>query len=1316
MIIEHPRTGSRLGGGLGLVLGLALLWAPLLPPEARGAPLAPPDSAGVSRNFRYLFGLGPDQASAGQLEVRNSVLNLDQHVAVGWPDSPLKVETRLATGDLDGDGRDEVVVGFAASTPSGLPAGRFQVLDDDYSHWCWGQVDWPDYNAVNGETRPAVGDVDGDGKAEIFIGLGPGGDGLIQIFRLGAAGVEAIGWTDINWSDYGLDNGETWPALGDIDGDGKAELVIGFGNRGGGTFLVKKTFDESLLAAGLDPWRDEFQGNLAWSDYAKRSGETRPAVGDLNGDRVGEIVLGLGPSGGGNLEIFDVISSTPTYRTTLGIDWPEYNSLSGETRPAIGDIDDDQRGEIIVGLGAGGGGYVDLFEDALAGFSAIDSLRMGSADYQRLEGSSWPAIQREGGDSLQPQTNQSVSVAATTLTYYQLLLQQTGSGNGTLSGGGTFPAGTPVTPSATPADGSTFAGWSPTSCGSPFSLAADTTCTATFTLLPRYTLTAKISGTGTVTSEPAGIYCGLSCTASYANTKTVTLTPTPAIGQQFTGWSGACSGTASCVVAMTAARSVTAGFKPITGYAERGITGSQTDAGQRQVQPLSQGPARYVETHSARALTLGFDSLDLTVATADAAAYSLSASADPAYASPRAALRVGGDRQAVGFDVAQQPLVETRLHLLFPQPLQPGVDYHLEACAALGGASDPQAPCHRIPVRYEPERVSGSIQVDQVGYAPATPKIAFLGNWLGTAGPLPLDATAFEVIDDASGAVVFTGQARLTAAADPWSGNDVHQADFSALDRPGRYRLRVPGLGVSDPFAIAADVYDAPYRAVMRLFYHSRNSTPVVAPWAEPGYERPQGGVPAAMDAAFHAAVASSPLSAGSTTDTGPEARHPVRRGWFDAGDYGQYVPNAAPLWFLVGAAFDLAPNRFQDGDLNIPESGNGIPDVLDELEWGLDWLLSMQDPADGGVWFRVASRTWDSVPPHLIATPRLLAEKTSHATAAFAAACALHARLIRPYRPERADQALAAARRAWQFLTTHADWPAEGQLYKNPSGVSAGDYADATLGDNRLWAAAELLRTTGEATYRTAFETLLPQVKIDPTRIVSFNEFTLAGLWAYLLTNDPGRNASLVTKARTDLIAGADWRIRMAKDNPYRVPTHHAMGLAGWGSLGVSTRAAFILMQAYRLTGKADYLDWAWQSPHYQLGANPQSLSYLSGFGARSPRYPLNKLTKNGVVGAPIQGIPILGPHFYLPALWREMVGVNNSYLPPVMTSSALPTDPAEYLKLYPVMRRYTDSRGVPPMSEPTVSDYAQVGITFGLLRRGGLKQDIDALGKVPQ
>jgi uncharacterized repeat protein (TIGR02543 family) len=477
-----------------------------------------------------------------------------------------------------------VVIGFAPANQSGLPGGRFQVLDDDYSHLAWGQVDWPEYNAANGETRPAVGDIDGDGKAEILIGLGTGGEGLIELFRIEDAALSPIGWTDIHWREYSQANGETWPAMGDIDGDGRSDLAIGLGRSGAGNFLIKKGFDEARLTAGADPWIGEDQGTLTWTDYAKQVGETRPAVGDLNGDGKPEIAIGLGPSGAGQVEVFDYLASSLVYKTTLQAGWPDYNAANGETRPVIGNIDSDRAGEIMIGLGTGGDGYVDLFDDALTQFNSLNPLQLGSADYQRNTGSIWPAFKHQ-----QLAAARTMSEPPATVDY-QLSVLKNGTGDGTIGGGGRFASGTSVTPTATAIAGSIFAGWTPTTCATAFALTADTTCTATFNLLPTYALSVSRVGSGAVTSLPTGINCGGDCKASFVSATAVTLTPTPAAGYTFTGWSGVCTGAGACQIPMGAARTVTATFKAIPNYVERGITAQQTDAPPSQVQTLSSGP------------------------------------------------------------------------------------------------------------------------------------------------------------------------------------------------------------------------------------------------------------------------------------------------------------------------------------------------------------------------------------------------------------------------------------------------------------------------------------------------------------------------------------------------------------------------------------------------------------------------------------------------------------------------------------------------------------------------------------------------------
>jgi hypothetical protein len=733
--------------------------------------------------------------------------------------------------------------------------------------------------------------------------------------------------------------------------------------------------------------------------------------------------------------------------------------------------------------------------------------------------------------------------------------------------------------------------------------------------------------------------------------------------------------TAACLALILTAAAVS-GVQETDIAAGNGITALAPAEATRSGRSL---PAVQLRSH--RALTLLMPGLEPRHSKLSAADFHLQSDQDLAYREPQTAQRIGLDRQATGHSDDRTAITETRLHLLFTHPLRAGRTYRLTA---------PAAGLHGLPVSWQPEVNTGSIQINQVGYAPAARKQAFVGNWLGTAGPLPVDAGCFRVLDHATGKPVLEGTLARRATADPWSGNDVYTADFTALQTNGRYRLEVPGLGRSDLFRIAPDVYDPVYRTVARHFYHHRNSTAIRAPWAAPGHERP-GGIPARHDAVYHPAVADSPLGRGEPAS----GRHPVSGGWFDAGDYGQYIPNAAPVWYVISAALDIAPQRFRDGDLNIPESGNSLPDLLDELEWGMNWALDMQDPADGGVYFRVASATWDGGLPQQVDDDRLIAEKTTHATAAFAAMAAIHARLLADARPERAATVLAAARQAWRFLQERPQWPAEGERYRNPPGIHAGEYPDPSAQDNILWAAAELYRSTGERKYHDAFRELVEQVKIDPTGVVSFKDQGMAAHWAYLMAPWRGRDEALLKRARDIFLAAADWRIRKMQEHPYLAPVHQHRGFLGWGSFAHSSRATLTLFQAWHLSGKLHYLEWAWQTPHPQLGANPQSITYITGIGARSPRFPLSKLSQHDGIDAPLPGIPVNGPHAHLPALWASMRTTNNAYYPAAETPQPGGDDDG-----YPVLRRYTDSHYLPPMSEPTVAEVARTAVAFGLLR----------------
>lgn len=708
-------------------------------------------------------------------------------------------------------------------------------------------------------------------------------------------------------------------------------------------------------------------------------------------------------------------------------------------------------------------------------------------------------------------------------------------------------------------------------------------------------------------------------------------------------------------------------------------------------------PVLGVVLQSSRAINVRFSALDLPVSATNAAFYTLSSTTDAAFSTPVSASKVGYDRQTTSFTTAVIPktINETRLHLLFPFSMHQGQRYTLKLNGAIVNGIPLAAPASSIHFSFNNCRISPSIQVSQAGYLPSSPKFAYVGNWLGTAGAMPVDNTVYQVIDASSGAIKLSGNATLRAAADPWSGNDVYEVDLSALKVAGSYRLLIDGMGVSQPFKVDVNMAENIYRKVMRVLYHVRNGTVISAPYAEPGYERPQGGIAANLDGVFHAALTSVayPFNNGEVANQ----YHPVSKGWFDAGDYGQYIPNAAIAFWAVGVAMDLAPTGFADGELNIPESTNGIPDVIDEIGWEMDWALSMQDTIDGGVYFRIASETWNVSLPHLVALPRFIYEKTTHATANFAAMAAIYARLIKPYDAARSATALAAAEHAWVFLQTHVQWPAAGITYTNPAKTHSGTYSDKSAQDNLLWASAELLRTTGLQKYRTYYQTHVATVVADATNIPQFNKVAMAAHWAYAMLAPP--SDPYAAQARASIISSSDWRVRQANTHPYRAAMHHYIGWAGWGSFGQSSRAVLPLLQGYALNGNKNYLQTAYATLYPELGANPQSMSYITGIGVISPQDPLFMLSQFDLLAAPLPGIPVNGPHFYLPGSIAAHRLLNAVYLPP-----NLPTIANDFSTAYPVLRRYTDSHLLPPMSEPTIAEDVEVAMGFALIGRASL------------
>jgi hypothetical protein len=234
------------------------------------------------------------------------------------------------------------------------------------------------------------------------------------------------------------------------------------------------------------------------------------------------------------------------------------------------------------------------------------------------------------------------------------------------------------------------------------------------------------------------------------------------------------------------------------------------------------------------------------------------------------------------------------------------------------------------------DELTPQIAIDQFGWLPRARKVAIFAqpvrgqNSRTTYVPGP----RFEVRNQSDGVVVHRGPLV------PWNngqvsdlaGDRVWHADFSAVRKPGTYTLHDPAGKVhSFPFRIADDVYTPVLRESVRVFYYQRSGTPITARhggnWHHPG-----GHLGPNQD---RAAVFSQ---------VGKSLGQPrnLLGGWFDAGDLNKYVPYLESTLFDLLWSYELSPRAFPD-DTNIPESGNGVPDLLDEVKWELDWLLKMQ-------------------------------------------------------------------------------------------------------------------------------------------------------------------------------------------------------------------------------------------------------------------------------------------------------------------------------------------------------------------------------------
>ena len=453
------------------------------------------------------------------------------------------------------------------------------------------------------------------------------------------------------------------------------------------------------------------------------------------------------------------------------------------------------------------------------------------------------------------------------------------------------------------------------------------------------------------------------------------------------------------------------------------------------------------------------------------------------------------------------------------------------------------------------------VKVNQIGYKPDDVKSVLVTS---------PDDEKFKVVNVSTNETVYIGT-YSAAAFDPAMGTSVRIGDFSEVTAPGTYQIISSPSGASYEFDIGDGLYDDIYKDVVLMLYNQRCGTKLEAS--------------VSGDFAHDACHTQEATVYGDTSGK----TYDVSGGWHDAGDYGRYVvPGAKTVedLFLAYEDFDYTAD-----DIGIPESGNGVPDLLDEARYELEWMLKMQDEATGGVYHKVTGLTF---PGMVLATEEtedmVLAPISYAATADFVAVMAKASVNYAQYDQAFADTCLAAAKKGYDFMKANPDMGG----FKNPDEILTGEYPDVGLTDETFWAAAELYLATLDDGY-------LADTKeaIDTKYNTGLGWAGIGGYALYDLAKAEGIDSGLQSNAKEKFLAVAHKKLSSCQTS------HIFIGIETypWGSNMVVAGDGMYLLMASKLEDDPAYLEYAQKQRDYIFGFNGTGYCYVTGYGDLSPQ-----------------------------------------------------------------------------------------------------------------
>lgn len=605
---------------------------------------------------------------------------------------------------------------------------------------------------------------------------------------------------------------------------------------------------------------------------------------------------------------------------------------------------------------------------------------------------------------------------------------------------------------------------------------------------------------------------------------------------------------------------------------------------------------------------------------------------------------------APALDALPQSRVADMVYLRLPAPLKKSARISIEGGSFCSGSLS----------HHEESSVCWSIKVNQVGYRPAdASNRAYLGMWLPGIGPMDFSAFAgkefsvrrFQRGDHwqegkAVGEPVFRGKITLRRTfADQniprdgganLTGEDVYEMDLSGLSIPGEFCIHIPGLGRSWPFRVDRNVWGEAFYTVMKGLFTQRCGTALTQPFTAwergvchaetlPGRFLPEteswyrgayrkGDVRYGFRDESGAQIGVSSFTVVGNSDPAAKPVPGLRGGWHDAADFDRRIYHYNVVWDLLGA-FESNQKALGDSQLHIPESGNGIPDILDEALWGIEVWRRTQTP-EGAVSSWIEEKSHPGMGRDLQETigsdplKMFVSVPDRAGSFAYAAAAAWAGRLLRPFDQKRAETFIESAARAFDWADRAENairgWEMElvdgGRDAKLKGQKLRFDEDPQMQSDDngpidRAFAALHLYQATGTQAYLDAWgATPLAREfgrvahRVNPCRLVPLFNPTGSDL--------PGRDLVLETLRRN-----ADALIAAQGEHAYRMlwlsPKDGWFHTLAWGNYHSKLR---LLGTVAALTGEPRYRESLASGASFFLGCNPMGTTLVSGLGSVFP------------------------------------------------------------------------------------------------------------------